>query len=113
MPCPAGYPYSAFSVGFDTWPPPQTQPWRLYLQPDGGLGDMATVSAGSPRSYDTYRYDGSAGGQGIDADRNLMSPNPGFHWAQNPEGTSLSFLTEPLAEDRVMVGTGSVDLWVR
>ncbi len=113
VPCPAGYPYSAFSVGFDTWPPPQTQPWRLYLQPDGGLGDMATVSAGSPRSYDTYRYDGSAGGQGIDADRNLMSPNPGFHWAQNPEGTSLSFLTEPLAEDRVMVGTGSVDLWVR
>lgn len=112
-PCPVGYPYSAFSVGFDSWPPPQTTPWRLSLQPDGGLGDVTTVPDGSPRSFDTYRYDGSAGGQGIDADHNLMSTNPGFHWAPNPEGTSLSYLTEPLTQDRVMVGSGSVDLWLR
>lgn len=113
-PCPSGYPYSAFSARFASWPPPQTSPTRLFLQPDGGLGDTAPgVADASPRSYDTYRYDPTSGGLGIDADRNLMSPNPGFHWAQNPEGTSLSFLTEPLAEDTVMVGTASVDLWLR
>ncbi|MBL8774747.1 MAG: CocE/NonD family hydrolase [Acidimicrobiales bacterium] len=113
-PCPSGYPYSAFSQTFESWPPPATSPWRLFLQPDGGLGEAPpTVPDPSPRGADTYRYDGTSGSTGIDAARNLMSPNPGFSWAANPEGTSLSFLTPPLDEDKVMVGTASVDLWLR
>lgn len=113
-PCPSGYPYSAFSQTFASWPPPATTPWRLFLQPDGALGEAAApVPDGSARGADTYRYDGTSGGQTIGAERSLMSTDPGFSWAPDPEGTSLSYLTEPLDADTVMVGTGSVDLWLR
>lgn len=113
-PCPSGYPYSAVSRTFPSWPPPATAPWRLHLQPDGALAEpVPTLSDSSARGLDTYRYDGTSGGRSIDADRSLMSPNPGFHWAPVPEATSLSYLTEPLGQDTVMVGSGSVDLWLR
>lgn len=113
-PCPSGYPYSAFSLAFESWPPPATAPWRLFLQPDGALAERApAVPDSSARGADSYRYDGTSGRLGIDAARNLMAPNPGFTWASNPEGTSLSYLTDPLHEDTVMVGTASVDLWLR
>lgn len=113
-PCPSGYPYSPFSQTFESWPPPTTTPWRLFLQPDGALTEAApTAPDGSARAADTYRYDGTSGEQVIGAAGNLMSADPGFTWAANPEGTSLSYLTAPLSEDVVMAGTGSVDLWLR
>lgn len=113
-PCPPGYPYSAFSQSFESWPPPATTPQRWYLQPDGGLSSStAGVPDASPRAADTYRYDPTAGERTITNQRDLMSIDPGFGWAPNPEGTSLSYLTAPLAADQVMVGTASVDLWLR
>ena len=38
--------------------------------------------------------------------------NPSFDWKPVPKGVGLAYDTAPLAPDTVMVGTGSVDLWL-
>jgi predicted acyl esterase len=38
---------------------------------------------------------------------------PTYTWKPVPAGKALGYVTEPLATDTVLAGTGSVDLWVR
>jgi predicted acyl esterase len=38
---------------------------------------------------------------------------PQYRWEPVPAGKALGYVTEPLAADTVLAGTGSVDLWVR
>ena len=38
---------------------------------------------------------------------------PKFNWADPVAGKSLTYLSDPLAETTTMVGSGSVDLWLR
>jgi predicted acyl esterase len=36
-----------------------------------------------------------------------------WNWKQNPAGTSVSYVTAPLAKDTTVVGAGGITLWVR
>jgi predicted acyl esterase len=38
--------------------------------------------------------------------------SPKYGWKPVPKGDGLGYVTEPLARDTVLAGTGSVDLWV-
>jgi uncharacterized protein len=43
----------------------------------------------------------------------LWTATPPYEWTQNPRGTALSYVTEPLAADTIVAGAGKVKLWVR
>lgn len=111
-----GTPIPAFEDSFASWPPPTTEPTSWYFADDGKLvGDAPATATGA----DTFTYDPDAlprtvasksGGVGGIAS---FVGAPAFDWKPLPTGKAASYVTEPLSADTVMLGTGSVDLWVR
>jgi hypothetical protein len=92
-----GLPTTRGEVTLDGWPPADTRTWDL-----GADGCCR------------YRYDPSvrpptSGGRpGFDAD----APDPDYDWRPLPDGFGLAFATAPLAEDVLLCGPASVDLWL-
>jgi predicted acyl esterase len=106
-----GVPYPASEQSFASWPGPGVQPQKWFLQPGGLLGEERPPAPG----WNSYHPDPSARprtdftGSGTD----VWAALPSYDWTQPVEGNALSYLSPPLAADQVMVGTGSVDLWIR
>lgn len=108
---PAGYPYPAFSVAFDRWPPAEAHPERWYLAPDHELSRSAPEADGRPLGF---HYDPSARprtSKGGVPDVNL--PLAEYDWRPPAGGRGLQFATPPFERDALLVGTTSVDLWLR
>jgi predicted acyl esterase len=108
---PIGAPHGNFEMGLSQWPPAETTARRWYLQPDGSLGDAAptVASAGS-----SFQLDPDAGMRGIlGPGTGLWSSLPDYDWKVPDAGFEVAFMTAPLTEDLAMLGTGSVDLWIR
>ena len=42
----------------------------------------------------------------------VCGDRPDYHWAQNPPGTALSYLTAPLRTNTVVIGAGAVHVWI-
>lgn len=104
-----GAPEATFSARFSAWPPPEAEPLRWYLQPDGSLSSEVPESDGGSSSFEHVQARGeqvSLAGGSIDG----LAPN--WNWRAPIEGESLSFLSPVLEEDLVLLGHGSVDLWV-
>ncbi|MFI5046287.1 MAG: CocE/NonD family hydrolase [Acidimicrobiia bacterium] len=105
----AGAPIAAFEATYASWPPPATTATTWYLTPGHTLADAAP-RRGAPAEY---RYDPAALPATV-----ATSPGKGelgapvFHWQPVPKGDGLAYETDPLAHDTVMLGTGSVDLWL-
>jgi predicted acyl esterase len=109
---PLGSPVHTFDMHFDAWPPPSTKPLRLYFQPDGSLQTMPPPDDSQIGS--TFQLDPAAGERGILAPNgNVWDPLPAYDWKELPPGFDVVFDTAPLMEDIVMVGSASVDLWIR
>jgi putative CocE/NonD family hydrolase len=90
---------------FSEWPPEEATPWRLYLHADGSLRMAApTIETDSASKF---AHDPDAG------QRTLGGGQPFYEWAQPAAGNALIFESDPLAEDHVLVGSASVDLWLR
>jgi hypothetical protein len=106
-----GAPVGTFEKRFAAWPPPGTKPLRLYFQPDGSLAKtMPTVD----KAASTFQLDPEAGHRGILAKGgNVWDPLPAYDWRQPAPGFDVVFESPPLDEELVMLGTGSVDLWIR
>ncbi|HZR83564.1 MAG TPA: CocE/NonD family hydrolase [Candidatus Binatia bacterium] len=106
-----GVPVPSFELAFDRWPIPGVEPTRWWLDEGGRLTESEPASAGA----DSYVYDPSGAevttytGPGDGIWRTL----PPWNWRQLAEGKALAYATDPLVEDLVMIGTGSVDLWVQ
>ncbi len=43
----------------------------------------------------------------------LWTASPAYEWEQSPDGGSVSYMTEPLAEDIAVIGPGAVQAWVK
>lgn len=107
-----GAPIPAFEYSFDAWPIPETEATAWYLA-DGGL--LATEPS-DESGIDSFAYDDSESQR-----RSLASNNGNDAWLANApwdwrplvDGRAVAYASEPLAEDVVMIGTGSADLWVR
>jgi predicted acyl esterase len=102
-----------FATTATAWPLPGTHPTTYYLGPRGTLTDAApSARSGS----DAYDYDPaafpktSAAKVGNDS---LDGQAPAYEWKPVPAGKALAYVSAPLAADTVMVGTGSVDLWLQ
>ena len=62
---------------------------------------------------DRFQYDPSAFPRTMTTVKATTSSRPRTAGSRCPAGKALGYVTEPLAADTVLAGTGSVDLWVR
>ncbi len=106
-----GEPVSTFEQSFTAWPPPGTEPLRMYAQPDGSLAADAPTTTAPAYTFD---YDPTEG------DDSILAPGgdvwdllPDYAWPQPAAGSAVVFESAALAEDLVMFGNASVDLWLR
>ena len=86
------------------WPPGET--WELYLQPDGRLDTEPPGDEGPEAS--SYEYDPES--------FLLQLPSrdgPRIEWERPDDSEFVGFVSEELTEDRVCVGSGLVELWLR
>jgi predicted acyl esterase len=97
-------PRPRFETSYSEWPPGET--WTLYLQPDGSLaGDPPAVSD----AHSSYEYVAPA-----ESDQQLdRDAEDRLVWTADPAAEHVSFVSEPLGQDRVCVGSALAELWVR
>ncbi len=107
-----GAPAAAFEQSFAGFPVPGTRAQSWYLGADGTLRASSSHRRGvdgftwSPTARSATDFTGNTGPGG------LWGTAPRYHWAQNPQGTALSYLTAPLTQNVVVVGAGALHLWV-
>jgi predicted acyl esterase len=112
---PPGAPVPVTESSYSAWPVPEAVATPWYLQPDGRLAPTAPeVADDTARGESSYVSNPAArprrnfaGGSGI------WQATPTYDWRPLVDGASLSYLSPPLPEPVSMVGTGSVDLWLR
>ena len=109
----AGNPVPAFDQSFSRLPLPGTRAVTWYLQTAGRMGARSAAGVDQfswkrhavPPTDFTGPDDGSPGG--------LWTAIPDYHWAQNPPGTAVSYLTAKLTSNTAVVGGGGVRLWIK
>lgn len=106
-----GAPYPRFAQSFAKWPIPQAVATSWYLADKGVLAPAQQTTG----SADSYKADPSAlpaafypGGRSS----NIWKAGTVYDWRPLPSGTGVGYTSEPLKQDTVVIGSGSVDLWV-
>ena len=110
-----GSPGAAFELGFDSFPPPAARASSWYFGPGETL-TAAPPAAPVTHSFVADPWDGpltdftgGTSGGGLWGNRSQWS----WDWQPDPAGNSLSYLTDPLPTDQVVVGSGFVEFWAR
>jgi predicted acyl esterase len=108
-------PLSRFEARFASWPVPSASATRWYLAGDGAAGGTLAAEPGADGSATTYLalpdavpptwYDGSSSA--------IWRTDVVYDWEQGGPGSFGAWATDPLDEDVVVVGSGSVDLWLQ
>jgi|SRR5580704_16060996 predicted acyl esterase len=108
-----GAPGAAFDQSFARFPVPGTRAASWYLGPGGTL---STSAPPGPRGADVFTWSSKARPltdfSGNTGPGGLWGTSPKYHWAQNPAGTAVSYITAPLQSNTVVVGAGAVHVWV-
>ena len=105
-----GTPEPNFVAEFPSWPIPSAVATTWLLDGDGTLtpGPVAKPGQSSyiadPSAVPPTFYTGDGSG--------IWRADVQYDWRPIPDGTGLGFVTAPLAEDTVVAGAGSVDLWI-
>jgi len=89
---------------------PETVATRWYFQPDGSLG---AAPPGADGGASTFAHDPDAATRTTLPTGDINSIAPPWDFRPIVEGTAAVFLSAPLAEDLVMLGHGSIDLWLQ
>jgi predicted acyl esterase len=97
---------------YETWPIPSAVSTTWYLGDNGSLNaDKQTAG-----TADSYKADPTAlpkafypGGRSSD----VWGANVVYDWRSIPSGTGLGYITAPLTSDIAVIGTGSIDLWIK
>jgi putative CocE/NonD family hydrolase len=99
-----------FEASFPALPVPGTRAQTWYLGAGGALTATAAPAAGS----DSFAWEpGARPALDLAASANPWAALPPYDWAPVPVGDGLSYITAPLTSTAVVIGTGSVDLWLR
>ncbi|MEW6272815.1 MAG: CocE/NonD family hydrolase, partial [Thermodesulfobacteriota bacterium] len=104
-----GGPFPAFEASFDAWPVPDLVPTAWYFDEGGRLVPEPPADEG----VDSWLYDPSSSQR-----TSLATPGtewralPDWDWQPLPDGRAVAYATDELAEDVLMAGSGSVDLWL-
>jgi predicted acyl esterase len=110
-----GFPVAAFERSFARFPLPGTRARSWYLAGDGALADTRP----SQRGADAFTWNKAArpatsfSGDTGSGPGGLWTAAPQYDWTQNPAGTALAYVTEPLAADTAVVGAGALRAWIR
>lgn len=104
-----GSPSGGYSVDYDSWPVPSAVvDW--YLGPHGALSsDPPRNTTGSA----SFRVDTSEAAQAVRSDRDEWYPKPGWHWPYEDAGEALTFTSDRFDDYTALLGSGSVDLWIK
>jgi predicted acyl esterase len=105
-----GAPEAGFELFFDSWPPPNTEPKRLYLHADGSLQDDAPLEAASASSF---QHDDAKGQETYLVNDSFEQALPDIAWLPETPGRQVVFLSEAMTEDVVLIGHASADLWIQ
>lgn len=108
----AGAPHAAFSQGFDAWPVPETVPTRWYLQPNGTLSG-APPEVGEADPGHSFLHEAAAGERTTLPEGSVDTLQPPYVYPPLSDAHAVAWITDALAQDTVMVGSGSVDLWLK
>jgi predicted acyl esterase len=111
-----GTPIPTFEIPLDAWPAADAEPTTWYLQPDGGLSpDEPTAADGDDGARVAYEQDPTQAdvvtlpGDAVDK---AFAALPPYAWEQPDQGRIASWMTEPLSEDRTLLGSSRLDLWL-
>ncbi|MPZ71011.1 MAG: CocE/NonD family hydrolase, partial [Actinobacteria bacterium] len=110
-----GDPYPGFEASFPTFPIPDTEARTWYFGTEGTLSDAVPTTSGIDRytsdasALPLTNYGSNTGTGGLWGNASQWD----WRWEQNPEGTAVSYVSEPLANDTTVVGGGAVYVWVR
>jgi predicted acyl esterase len=110
----AGLPQPSFAKDFTAYPIPGTSVSRWYLGADGSLTAEPPAAADDAEgTVDAYVSDPSVRPRTSTTGGGDWAQFPQFDWRPGVEGKSLAYVSPPLSSTQTMVGSGSVDLWLR
>ena len=110
-----GIPQPGYERSYDSFPIAGTKGRSWYLSGDGKLAGKKVGG----KHADGFTWDNDAvpptnfTGNTGSGSGGLWTAVPGYNWAQNPQGTAVSYVTDPLASDTTVAGAGFVKVWVR
>ena len=108
-----GEPFPGFERSFSRFPIPGTKGRSWFLGPDGALRDEKPSKKGA----DEFTWDAKARPltdfSGNTGTGGLWGALPDYDWTQDPAGTAVAYVTEPLEKDTTVVGAGAVRVWVK
>jgi predicted acyl esterase len=114
---PPGAPIAGFDTTLPSWPPPSSTASTWYFAPDGKLAPDAPSASPSDRfTYDPAafpRTDAAPRRGGDEGESGGFASAPKYNWKPLPNGKAVAYVSEPLATDTVMLGSGSVDVWLQ
>jgi uncharacterized protein len=108
-----GMPLPGFEHSFSSFPVPGVKAHSWYLSAKGGLGSKPPTRPQTNSftwNADAVPLTDFTGDTGTGG---LWTATPDYHWAQNPPGSAVSYLTRPLPSNTTVIGAGAVHLWVR
>jgi uncharacterized protein len=117
-----GKPGEAFERNYASFPVGGTKGRQWFFGADGALTDAKPakrargLAAGSADSFtwdDGARPPTSFTGDTGSGPNGIWTDTPSYNWTQNPPGTAVSYVTEPLTADTTVLGAGRVDAWMR
>jgi predicted acyl esterase len=100
---------AATRASFPSWPPPATRPKTWYLGDDGALVDTAPTADRSS----SFRTDPDVSGNAYNVEGSNLTRNDTSPWLPPDPSNSASWITTPFSDSSTLIGTGSVDLWIR
>lgn len=104
-------PLPRFETSFDAWPAPTAVAQAWYLTEGGSLAAEPEADEGEssylalPDATPPTWFDDASGDD-------IWSVDVTYDWQEGGPGTFADWLTAPLPADTVVVGSGSVDLWL-
>jgi hypothetical protein len=110
-----GVPLPGFEQSFPRYPLPGTQARSWYLGPHGALGAQPRATPGADAfTWDAHAlpltdFTGDTGG----GTNGLWTATPPYQWVSNPGGSALAYVSAPLTANTVVVGGGSVQMWIK
>jgi putative CocE/NonD family hydrolase len=105
-----GAPEARYQATFPAWPP-KTQPVRYYFRKDGS---MTATAPTEPSGASQFEFDPSIGQRSnVASGGDIWALIPKWDWKPLETSKSVAWVSEPMTEDTVMVGTASVDLYVQ
>ena len=105
-----GAPVPGFELFFDSWPPPATDPLRLYLHADGSLREFEPSESASSSGF---LHDDAKGQETYIVNGSFEKALPNIVWNPWEPSRQVVFVSEPFDDDVVMLGHASADLWIQ